>query len=50
VQLLHDFVFQVPRKDHDIIGLGLPDTIGMEDWNVAARQKAALLIRTAVYM
>ena len=48
MQLVDDLILQVPRQDYNIIRLGLTDPIGMIDRNVAARQKAALLVRTAI--
>src|ERR1700679_1639638 len=47
-QLLHDFVFQIPREDHDIVGLGFANTIGVVDRYVGARQVSGLLVRTAI--
>ena len=42
MQLVDDFILQVPRQDYNIVRLGLTNPIGMINRNVAARQKPAL--------
>src|SRR5690349_1411064 len=49
LQLLHDFVFQVPGKDHYVVWFGFPDTLGVINRDVAARQETPLLVRAAIY-
>src|SRR5262249_13679623 len=46
--LLHDFIFDVPRKNHHVIGLGLPDSFRRVDWNMSSWQKTALLVGAAI--
>ena len=40
-QLLHDFVFQIPGQDHDIVRLGLADPVRMVNRDVSARAEIA---------
>ena len=49
LQLLGDFVFQVPREDHDIVRLGLADPVRMVYRDVTARQKSSLLVRVPIH-
>src|SRR5262245_9922893 len=47
-ELADDFVAQVPREDDDEIGLLDVDPVGGDDRDVAAREKAALLVRAGI--
>src|SRR5579863_6934245 len=49
LQLLHDFVLEIPGKNHDIIRLELADAVGMIDRDAAAGKMAALFVRAAVH-
>src|SRR5437667_8879222 len=44
LQLLHDFVLQVPGQDHDIVWLGLANPVRMINRNVRAWQESPLLV------
>ena len=43
LQLLHDFVFQVPGKNDDVIGLGFANAVRMINRNVTAGRKRPCL-------
>src|SRR5438309_2155356 len=49
LQLLHDFVFQIPRENHHVVGSGFADAVGMMDRNVRPRQESSLLVRAAIH-
>src|SRR5580658_6580993 len=49
LQLPHDLVFQIPRQDHDVVGLGLSDPIRVENRDVSARQESTLFVRAPVH-
>src|SRR5258708_11591473 len=49
LQLLHDFVFQVPGKNDDIVRLSLSDSVGMINRDVTAGQASTLLVLAAIY-
>ena len=46
--LLHDLVLEVPRKDQNVVGLGLVDRLHRIDRDVHAGRVAAVLVRIAV--
>src|SRR6202012_763464 len=48
LQLLHDFVLQIPRQNHNIVRLGLPNPVGMINRDVSARQESTLFVRAAI--
>src|SRR5689334_25034541 len=48
LQLLHDLVFQVPRKNDHVVRSGLANPVRMVDRNAAARQETALFIGASV--
>jgi hypothetical protein len=47
-ELGHDLVFEVPRQDQHVVGLGLGNLFERENRNVGTRQIFALLVRIAV--
>src|SRR5260370_1436285 len=49
LQLLHDFVFQVPGKNDDVVRLSLSDSVGMINRDVTAGQESTLLVWAAIY-
>src|SRR5882762_10331507 len=46
--LFHDFVLDVPRQDHHVIGLGLGDSVRTEYREASPREKHPLFLRCAV--
>src|SRR5258706_3349547 len=46
--LRHDLVLEIPRQDEQIVRLGFPDLVGVQDGNVCPRQELALLVRIAI--
>src|SRR5262245_64588369 len=46
--LLHDLVLEVPRKDQDVVGLGVVDRLDRVDGDVHDGRVAAMLVRVAI--
>src|SRR5215831_3843239 len=49
LQLLHDFIFQVPRQDNHVVGPRFTNVIRMKDRYVSSGKHPALFVRTAVH-
>src|SRR2546429_506958 len=47
-QLLADFLFQIPRQDQHVIGLGFTNPAGVEYRNVCSGQEFSMLVRVSV--
>src|SRR5262245_58335456 len=46
--LLHDLLLEVPRKDQDVVGLGVVDRLDRVDGDVHAGRVAPMLVRVAI--
>src|SRR5208282_915693 len=49
LQLLHDFVFQVPGKDDYVVRLRFANTVGVVDRYAGTRQVSPLLVQAAIH-
>ena len=47
--LLHDFIFQVPGQDDDIVRLCLPDSVRMINRDMSARQEPPLFVGASIH-
>src|SRR6267378_2157615 len=47
--LRHDLVFEIPRQNEQIVGLGFLDLVGMQDRDMRSGEELALLVGIAVH-
>ncbi len=48
VHLLHDFIFNIPRKNENVIRFRLTNPVWGVDWNMRTWEKTTLLMRIAI--
>ena len=46
--LRHDFLFEIPRQDQNVVGPGSVDRVDRLYWNMHARRVATVFVRVAV--